>query len=88
MRACALGLLIFSAVAAAQTAKTDIPEYLIPWLKLPDVPANRFHPPCYISAQSYVFGFEQPSTHEANQEYVSGQEMPVILIYGRRVNFD
>src|SRR6266498_4283776 len=71
-----------------KTAMTNISEYLITWLKLLDVFANRFHLPGYVSAESGVLGLEQPPTHQANQEYVGCQEVPVILIYGRRVNFD
>jgi hypothetical protein len=66
---------------------TDFSEHLIIWLKLLDVSANRFNPPRYVSAESRVFGIEQPPTHQVDQEYVSGQEMPVIGIYGRRMNF-
>ena len=30
---------------STKTTYVQVPEYLIAWLKLPDVPANRFHPP-------------------------------------------
>jgi hypothetical protein len=69
-----------------KTAMGDIPKHLITWLKLLDISANRFNPARYVSAGYGVFGFEQPTAHEANQEYVSGQEMPVICIEGGRIN--
>jgi hypothetical protein len=64
------------------------PEYLITRLKLLNVFANRFNPTRYVSTESRVFGFEQPPAHQADQEDVGGQEMPVIRIYRRRMNLD
>jgi hypothetical protein len=64
----------------------DAAEHLITRLKLLGVSANRFDPPCHVSTESRVFGFEQSPAHHADQEYVSSQEVPVICIDGRRMN--
>jgi hypothetical protein len=33
------------------------PEYLIPWLKLRYVFANRFDPSCHVTAEAWIFWF-------------------------------
>ncbi len=66
----------------AATTLGNIPKYLITRLELGYVFTNRFDPTGYVNADFWVFGFEQPLAHQANQEDVSGQEMPVIGIYG------
>ena len=60
---------------SAPTTLGQVPEYLITWLKLRDVPANCFNPPRHGSPEDGVFWFEKPKAHEAHQERVSFQEM-------------
>src|SRR5437660_8984399 len=42
---------------SAPTTLGQVPEYFITWLKLRDVPANRFNPPCHSRSEYLVFGF-------------------------------
>src|SRR5512143_1667305 len=65
----------------------NIAEHLVAWSKSLDVAANCFNPPGYISSKNCSFGFEQPLAHEANQEDIGGQQMPVSCIDGSRVDF-
>src|SRR5712692_1363199 len=62
------------------------PKYIITYLKLRYVSANRFNAPRYISAELRVFGFLKP-VYEAGQERCASQEMPVSCIHGCRKNF-
>ena len=40
-----------------------VPEYLITWLKLLYVSANRFNPSRYVSSEYLVFWFQKPTAH-------------------------
>jgi hypothetical protein len=53
-----------------------------------DVVGNRFNPPRYVSAEDRVLWFEQPITHQADQEWLTAHERPVAKIYGRCTNLD
>src|SRR5262245_45298399 len=64
-----------------------ISEHVVSRLKPFDVSANRFHSSGHIRAEYCVFWFEQPTSHEANEENVGGQEMPVSRIDRCRLNF-
>src|SRR6266536_2782021 len=70
----------------APTTPGYVPEYLVTWLKLRHVFANRFNPPRDVSAEYGGFWFEKPR-HEADQERVSSQEMEVSRIDGCRMHF-
>src|SRR2546429_1694481 len=72
---------------SAPTTLGQVSEYLITWLELLDVPANRFHPPRHGSSKYGVFGFEKPKAHEAHQERFPSQEMQLGCIHGCRMNF-
>src|SRR6266567_6174891 len=72
---------------SAPTTLGQVPEYLITWLKLRDVPANCFNLPRYGSAEDLVFWFEKPKAHEAHQERFPSQKMLVTRSGGCRKNF-
>src|SRR5437660_1586072 len=72
---------------SAPSTPGQVPEYLITWPKLRDVPANRFHAPRQGSSEYLVFWFEKPIAHEAHQERFPSQEMPLSCIDGCRMNF-
>ena len=42
--------------------------------------------PATSHAGSRVFWFEQPPAHQAHQEDIGGQKVPVVLVDGRRMN--
>ena len=71
----------------APTTLGQVPEYLITWLKLLDVPANRFNPPRYGSSGYGVFWFEKPEPHRRIRNGFRSQEMQVRRIDGCRMNF-
>jgi hypothetical protein len=71
-----------------QTAQLMVgyaPKYIITYLKLRDVSANRFNAPRYISAELRVFGFLKP-VYLAGQERCASHVMSVKCIHGCRMN--
>jgi hypothetical protein len=60
---------------------------LLTWLKLRDVPANRFNPPREGRSENGMFWFEKPIAHEAHQERFPSQKMQLSCIDGCRMNF-
>src|SRR5579864_3723450 len=72
---------------SAPTRLGQVPEYLITWLKLLDVSANRFHPPRHGSSEYGVYWFEKPKAHKAHQKRFPSQQMPFSCIDGSRMNF-
>jgi hypothetical protein len=65
--------------------EVDLAEYLIAWLKLGDVPADRFDPTGHITAQNHTSWFERPS-HHAHEIRRTSQEVPVVGADGGRVD--
>ena len=61
-------------------------EYLIAWLKLRHVLANRLNVPCRIRSRNTVLWFEQPSPHQAQGVGPASHDMPDIWMDGSRVN--
>src|SRR6476661_4711633 len=61
------------------------PKYIITYVKLRYVSANRFNAPRYISAELRVFGLEKPILQTC-QERLGSHKMPVKWICGCRVN--
>src|SRR5213078_3914416 len=73
-----------------KTAKTRlgcVSEDLITYLKLFDVSADRFNSSRNVRSEYRVLWFEKPKAHEAHQERLSAQKMPVTCICARRINF-
>src|SRR5579863_10030724 len=71
----------------AKTILSCVSEYLITWLELRYISANCFNPSCNVRSEYRVFWFEKPKAHEAHQERLPSQEMPVTRVYGSRMNF-
>src|SRR5215211_3453535 len=61
-------------------------EYLITWLKLRHVLANRLNVPCHICSRNTVLWFEQPSPHQTQGVGPASHDMPDIWMDGSRVN--
>jgi len=60
------------------------PKDFIPWLKLRDGAADRFHPPGDVNSESLVFWFEKPASDDAGQKRTSHSQ--VKCIDGCRLN--
>src|SRR5215216_972023 len=61
-------------------------EYLITWLKLRHVLANRLNVACHIRSRNTVLWFEQPSAHQAQGVGPASHDIPDIWMDGSRVN--
>src|SRR6266516_2522080 len=70
----------------AKTIRGCVSEYLITCLKLFYVSADRFNSPRNVRSEYRVFWFEKPKAHEAHQERLSAQKMPITRIEGSRMN--
>src|SRR5687768_6842498 len=64
----------------------QFPVYLISRLKVPDVPANRFHSPGYVRSE-YRVTWSSKSPH-ANIQRSAYQSFPIRPVYGYCMNFD
>ena len=71
---------------AGATSLGYVTEYLITWLKLRCVSANRFDPTRYGSSEYLVLRLQEPGAHQAKEPRSRSQETPVTRIHGCRVN--
>jgi hypothetical protein len=77
--------LVFSSTSILGAGAVARAEYLIPWLKLLYVSANRLNVPCHIRSHNIVPWFEQPDPR-AHEVRNASHDAPVTCMQGSCVN--